>query len=111
MTRHLGLLPRGELGVDVAQALRRLVLELTDLVFDRDSIVVAGERPKLRDLAFKLGNRLFKIEICAHESAGFRSGDDSAVAPVASDSSLEITGDHAPICQHARFRVLMVQRN
>jgi len=65
MPRHLGLLPRRELGVGVDQRLLRLVLELRHLFGDGRGTIVAVDRPELGDLAFELGDRLFEIVIGA----------------------------------------------
>ena len=62
----LRLLPGGELGIGLFQGVARLGLELGELLLNRNGALLGGERPELGDLTFKLGNRLFEIEISAH---------------------------------------------
>src|SRR5215213_8721254 len=64
MTGHQGLLPWREVGIEIAEGLRRLVFNACDLITD----VAAGrsQRPQFVDLGFEFRNRLFEIEIRAH---------------------------------------------
>src|SRR5262249_4821892 len=64
--RDLRLLPGAELGISLLQSLARLGLELGELFLNRDGALLGCERSQLGDLAFKLGNGLFEIEISAH---------------------------------------------
>ena len=64
MTRDLRFLPRRQVGVEVFQRLRRLVLDARNLLAD---VAAAGsERAQFIDLGIELGDGLFKIEITAH---------------------------------------------
>jgi hypothetical protein len=85
VARHQGLLPRRQVGVELAQRLRRLALDPGNLVAD----VAAGrrERAQFVDLGFEFGDGFFEIEIGAHgvrhqinigERAGRRSGFPTA---------------------------------
>src|SRR5258708_25302787 len=64
MARDQCFLPRRQVGVELAQRLRRLVLDARNLVGD----VAAGSRQRAQfiDLGFELGDGLFEIEIRAH---------------------------------------------
>ena len=64
MARHQRLLPRRQIGVEIVQRLRRLVLDPRDLLAD----VAAGRRQRAQfiDLGFEFGDGLFEIEIGAH---------------------------------------------
>ena len=64
MARHQGLLPRRQIGVEIAQRLRGLVLDPRNLFPD----VAAGRRQRAQfiDLGIEFGNGLFEIEITAH---------------------------------------------
>jgi len=64
MPRHQGLLPRRQIGVEIAQRLRGLVLDPRNLFPD----VAAGRRQRAQfiDLGIEFGNGLFEIEITAH---------------------------------------------
>ena len=66
VTGDLRLLPGGELGISLFQCLPRFRFELRKLLLDRHRTLLGGERLQLGDPAFKLGNRLFEIEIGAH---------------------------------------------
>ncbi len=64
MPRDQRLLPRRQVQIEVGQRLRRLVLDLPDLLGD---IGARGrKRPQLVDLGVELGDRLFEVEIAAH---------------------------------------------
>ena len=64
MARHQRLLPRRQIGVEVGQRLRRLVLDARDLIAD----VAAGgrQRAQLVDLGLEFGDGFFEVEIAAH---------------------------------------------
>lgn len=66
MARHLHLLPRRQLAVDVAQRLLRTLLQPGDLVGDVDGLAALRQLLQLQDLAFEVGDRLFEIEIIEH---------------------------------------------
>ena len=66
MARDLRLLPRRQLGVEVAQRLRRLGLEPVDLVGDVGGVAARLHGAQFLDLLFEFGDRLFEIEIGAH---------------------------------------------
>jgi hypothetical protein len=61
MARDLGLLPRGQLGVSLAQELLGARLEPRDLVPEVE-IAAVGEVTQLFDLAFQLADRLLELE-------------------------------------------------
>ena len=65
VARHQRLLPRRQVGVELGERLRRLVLDSRDLVAD----VAAGRRQRAQfiDLGFEFGDGLFEIEVRAHE--------------------------------------------
>ena len=88
MARDQGLLPRRQIGVEIAQRLRGLVLDPRNLFAD----VAAGrrERAQFIDLGVEFGDGLFEIEITAHgirhhinirtkplERSGFGSREES----------------------------------
>src|SRR4029079_14831163 len=62
----LRLLPRRKLGVGLLQGLTGLGLELGKLLLDRHRTLLSGKRLQLVNLAFKLGDRFFKIETGTH---------------------------------------------
>jgi len=70
---HLGLLPRGELGVGVRQRLVRLLLQPRHLLGDGDRVVVAVDSLEVGDLALKLRHRLLEIKIGAHVDGSIHS--------------------------------------
>src|ERR1700733_9982009 len=61
MARELGDLPGREIAEDFRGLVPQLVTQARDLVVDIERTVVAGVT-QLLDLAFQLGDRLFKIE-------------------------------------------------
>ena len=67
MARDLGLLPRRQIGVEIGERVGRLALETGDLLADRRRGVGIGERAQLLDLGLDLGDRLFEIEVAAHQ--------------------------------------------
>ncbi len=67
MAGDLGLLPRGEVGVELFQRVRRLGLEAGDFVANRDRVVAVGERAQFLDLGLELGHAFLKVEIAAHQ--------------------------------------------
>ena len=66
MARHLGFLPRRQLGVEVPERQRRLGFEPADVLGDGDGVAALLHRAQLLDLGFQLGHRFFEIEITAH---------------------------------------------
>lgn len=60
VARHLNLLSRGKLGINLAQLPVDLVLQASDFLADIH-LPIGGQRTQLHQLGFKLGNRLFKI--------------------------------------------------
>ncbi len=64
VARDQGFLPRRQVGVEIAQRLRGLVLDPRNLIAD----IAAGRRQRAQfvDLGVEFGDRLFKIEIAAH---------------------------------------------
>jgi hypothetical protein len=64
MPRHQRLLPGRQVGVELGQRLRRLLLDLGDLV--ADVAAIGGECAQLVDLGLEFGDGLFEIEIAAH---------------------------------------------
>jgi len=76
-----GLLPWRQIGVEVGQRLRRLVLDARDLVAD----VAAGcrERAQLVDLGLEFGNGFFEVEIAgASDPASNNIGRNVAAGEV-----------------------------
>ena len=73
MPRDLGLLPRGQLGIGIAQQLGRLGLELADLGVDIDVARLGGVAQR-RDPPVEVGDRFFKIEIGVHWPRGLGCG-------------------------------------
>ena len=64
MARHQRLLPWRQVGVEVGQRLRRLVLDSRNLIAD----VAARrcQRAQFIDLGLQFGDGLFEVEIAAH---------------------------------------------
>jgi hypothetical protein len=63
-TRHLCLLPRRQVGIQIDQRLRGALLDACDLVTD---VAAAGrERAQFVELGIEFGDRLFEIEIASH---------------------------------------------
>src|SRR5207244_8684666 len=58
MPRNKSLLPGREVGIELGQRLRRLLLDLCDLV--ADVAAVGGERAQLVDLGLEFGDGLFE---------------------------------------------------
>lgn len=67
MAGHHHLLPGRQLGISCPKLLLRLVGELADFVGDVDAFAVLRHLTKFGNLVFKLGNRLFEIEILTHD--------------------------------------------
>ena len=67
MARDLRLLPRRKVRVELAQRVGRLAFDARDLFADLHAAGRLFERAQLLDLGFEFGNRLFKIEIGAHQ--------------------------------------------
>jgi hypothetical protein len=61
VARHLGLLPRGQLGVSLTQELLGARLEARDLVLEVE-VAALREMAELLDLAFQLADRLLEVE-------------------------------------------------
>ncbi len=68
MAGDLRLLPRGQLAIDVLQRIRRTLLEATNLVAHLDAALFLRELLQLENLAFKVGDGFFKIEIIVHRA-------------------------------------------
>ncbi len=77
MARDKRLLPRRELGVGVDQSGARLLLQLLDLLRDRDLALVVFERAQLGDLAFELGDGLLEVEIGSDGNRAIQVGSRS----------------------------------
>ena len=71
MARHLGLLPWRQLLVDLAQRVRRPLLQPRDLFGDVDRLAAIVQLLEFEDLAFEVGNGLFEIEVVVHSLAEF----------------------------------------
>jgi hypothetical protein len=86
MARDLRLLPRGQLGVSVAQQLVGLGLQAGDLGVDVDvDVRVACRLAQLGDFRLQLGDRLFEIQVIQQSAARVgRSCRKGQRAPVAS---------------------------
>src|SRR5262249_1934064 len=69
VARDLSLLPRRQPGIEFVKRQRRLGFEPRDLVADRERIAGLLERPQLFDLGLQFSDRLFEIEIAAHQSS------------------------------------------
>ena len=82
MPRDLRLLPGGERRIGLLQSLLRLGLQLGELLLDGHGVLVGGERFQLGDLTFKLGNRLFEIEVCAHVAKGGPTNPQTSGLPL-----------------------------
>ena len=65
VARDLGLLPRGQLGIGLAQQTVRLGLQPRDLLGDVD-LAIVREVAQFLDLAFEFRDRLFEIEEVVH---------------------------------------------
>ncbi len=64
MARHQRLLPWRQIGIEVGQRLRRLVLDPPDLIGD---VAARGhKRAQFVELGIELGDGLFEVEIAAH---------------------------------------------
>jgi hypothetical protein len=61
MASHLGNLPGGELGVDFPGLRLALLLEAADFIGDVERRIVLRQA-QFFDLAFEVGDRLFKVE-------------------------------------------------
>ena len=61
MARHLGNLPRGQLGIDVLGQGLALLFQARDLIRNVDGGFALLETQRF-DLAFEFGDRLFKVE-------------------------------------------------
>ena len=68
MARNLGLLPGRQALVDLDQRLVRAAGQTVDLFVNAHGLVGSGHGLELGDLAFEIGNRLFKIEIGLHST-------------------------------------------
>src|SRR5215212_6189436 len=66
MAGDLRLLPRRQLGIEVAQRLRGLGFKPADIVGYIGCVARGLHRAQFLDLGLKLGHRLFKVEIGAH---------------------------------------------
>jgi hypothetical protein len=66
MAGDLGLLPRRQLGIEVAERLCRLGLQPGDLVGDVGGVIARLHGAQFLGLGFKLGHRLFEVEVTAH---------------------------------------------
>ena len=64
MARDQRLLPRRQIGVEIGQRLRRLLLDLADLLADIGA--GRGERAQLVHLGIEFSDGLFEIEVGAH---------------------------------------------
>ena len=65
VTGHLGFLPGAELGVGRAQILVDPRLQTAHFLGDVD-VAAVGQVAQFGDLTFKLGDRLFEVEIGGH---------------------------------------------
>ena len=66
MARDLGLLPGGQRGIKIDERLLRLDFEPGELVANGHGIALLPELAQFLDLGFKLGDRLFKVQIATH---------------------------------------------
>ena len=66
MACNLRLLPRGQLAIGALQQFGQLILQACDLICDID-FVITGKMTEFFDLAFKFGDRFFKIEEVMHQ--------------------------------------------
>src|SRR5262249_12233537 len=69
MTRHLGLLPRGEICIEGFERLRGACLEPLDFVADGNRIALGVKRAELLNLGLELGYRFFEVEVTAHQAS------------------------------------------
>src|SRR5262249_2940346 len=74
----LRLLPGGEFRIDVAEGLFGPRFQAMDLVVDGDRVALVAQRLELLDLALKVGDRLFEIEIGAHPRSKIWPGPEPA---------------------------------
>src|SRR5690349_24359716 len=70
MTRDLRLLPWRQPRIGIAQKLAGLAFEAADFGIDIDIVGAVRRFAKLGDAGLQLGDRLFKIEVGQHGSAG-----------------------------------------
>ena len=73
MARNLRLLPRGQLGISVAEKLGRLGFELADLGIEVE-FAGLGRVAKLRNAGFQLRDRLLEFEVRLHCPCGYGGG-------------------------------------
>ena len=73
MARDLRLLPRGQLGISVAEQLGRLGFELADLGIEVE-LAGLGRVAKLRHAGFQLRDRLLEFEVRLHCRCGYGGG-------------------------------------
>src|SRR5262249_6789340 len=66
MARHLRLLPGLKIGVGLFKRRLRFHAKSRDFLPDRYAAFTLTESAQFLDLAFKLGNRFFEIEIGTH---------------------------------------------
>ena len=71
MPRHLSLLPGRSAGIEIGERLGRLGLERVDLLADGDRVAPARKSAQFLDLGLEFGDRLFEVEISAHEIKSF----------------------------------------
>src|SRR5262249_10263384 len=69
MTCDLCLLPRRQPRIEFIKRRRRLGLEPRDLLADGERVAGLLEGPQFLDLGLKFGDRLFEVEIAAHQSS------------------------------------------
>ena len=72
MARHLRLLPRRELGIELLERERGFHLEPADLVADGDRAIALAHGAQFLDLGLQFGHRFFEIEIGAHRVRALR---------------------------------------
>ena len=66
MAGNLRFLPRRQAGIDIRKRLIRLALQPADFFVNRNGIAFLGDGAQFLDLALKIGNRLFEVEIGKH---------------------------------------------
>ena len=66
MARDLRFPPGRKVLIEILQLLGRLLFEFLQILGERGGIALALLEFQLRDASLKLGNRLFKFEICRH---------------------------------------------
>src|SRR5260370_25317282 len=69
VARDLSLLPGIEVGVEVLERRRGPALKPGDLLGDSAGIARLGEGAQFLDLGLDLGDRLFEVEIAAHQAS------------------------------------------